>query len=335
MIDIDARLSGPRAARTAAQHRHHPTDLVPRHVAGIAVARARAAAERPGPRDDDAVVVRDTTVRGAAGPRPARTYLPRAGARASVLFLHGGGWAVGDLDTDDAVCRRIAADAGVAVLSLAYRLAPEHPYPAALDDASTVLCTLADGGVDGFAGPLVVAGSEAGGQLAAALALRSRAGAVPPVAHQVLLCPVLDHDPDRPSRHRYGQRPELTSEDLAWFWRMYVPDRATRRRPEVSPLRVPDPRGLAPATVVVAGADPLRDEGLVHAERLAAAGVDVRCVLLEDVPHGFLAQPGRVEAEEALRAVATHLTATLDPVPEGSAGDGARVVDLRDRVLHR
>ncbi|ABS05813.1 alpha/beta hydrolase [Kineococcus radiotolerans] len=319
----------------APAHRPRTPAPVPRHLAGISVARARARAlvERPGPFDDDAVLVRDTTVRGAAGPLPARTYRPRAGGRGVVLFLHGGGWALGDLDTDDAVCRRIAADAGTAVLGLGYRLAPEHPHPAALEDASAVLRALADrgaGGVGGPGEPLAVAGAEAGAQLAAVLALRSRAGSVPPLAHQVLLCPVLDSDLTRPSHREHGHGPELTVEDLAWFWRMHVPDRAARRRPDVSPLRVPDPTGLAPATLVVAGADPLRDEGLAHAGRLTAAGVDAHRVLAGDARHGFATRPGSPDADAALRAVTDRLRPALAPAARTAAG--ARVIDLRAPV---
>jgi acetyl esterase len=334
-LQFDDRLSDPQAARLVAQRNHETGALTPRHLAGISVARARARHGTPGPVDDGALEVCDTTVRGAAGPLPARTYLPRGGSRASVLYLHGGGWALGDLDINDSVCRRIATDAGVAVLSLGYRLAPEHPYPAALEDAATVLGSLADGDLDGFDGPLVVAGLSAGGQLAAVLALRSRSGFVPPLAHQLLLCPVVDCDLERPSYREFGQGLGLTVDDMAWFWRMYVPDRATRRRPDVSPLRIPDASGLAPATIVVAGADPLRDEGCAYAERLLAAGVDARCVLVEGVPHGFVAMPGLRRAADAMRAATDHLVSTLDTLDSHDSHDtaaGTQVIDLRDPV---
>jgi acetyl esterase len=322
-LSLDARLTDPQAARLVAERERLAGPLTPRHLAGISVARARARSGGPGPVDDDELLVRDVTVRGAAGPLDARTYLPRAGSSASVLYLHGGGWALGDLDINDSVCRRIAADAGVAVLSLGYRLAPEHPYPAALEDAATVLGTLADGGVPGFTGPLVLAGLSAGGQLAAVLALRSRAGFAPAVVHQLLFCPVLDCDLDRESYRRFGDGLGLTVDDMAWFWRMYVPDRATRRRPDVSPLRIPDTSGLPPATVLVAGADPLRDEAVEYADRLAAAGVDVRCSVTEGVPHGFMAMPALDAGRRALRTATDHLRHTLTT---------PRVIDLRDPV---
>lgn len=319
---LDARLTDPQAARLVAERGRLTVGLTPRHLAGISVARARARQGEPGPVEDGELLVRDVVVRGAAGPLPARTYLPRTGScRASVLFLHGGGWALGDLDSNDAVCRRIAADAGVAVLSLGYRLAPEHPYPAALEDSATVLGSLADGAVPGFTGPLVLAGLGAGGQLAAVLALRARSGFVPPVVHQLLFCPVLDCDLDRESYRTYGQGLGLSTDDVAWFWRMYVPDRATRRRPDVSPSRIPTAAGSAPATIVVAGADPLRDEGRAYAEKLLAGGVDARCVVVEGVPHGFVTMPGLDAGRTALRAATDHLVATLD---------GPRVIDLRE-----
>ena len=328
-LEYDARLTDLQAARLVAQRDGRTGPLVPRHRAGLTVARARAQRGGPGPVDDDALLVRDTTVRGGAGPLPARTYRQRGGSRATVLYLHGGGWALGDLDVDDPVCRAIATGAGVSVLSLGYRLAPEHPYPAALEDATTVLGALADGAVEGLRGPLVLAGHGAGGQLAAVLALRSRSGFVPPVVHQLLLCPVLDCDLDRDSHREFGDGLGLTVDDIAWFWRMYVPDRATRRRPDVSPLRIPDATGLAPATLVVAGADPLRDEGCAYAERLLAAGVDARCVLVDGVPHGFVGMPGLGSAADALRAAAEHLSATLDALERA---EGRRVIDLRDPV---
>nr|WP_276612381.1 alpha/beta hydrolase [Kineococcus vitellinus] len=244
--------------------------------------------------------------------------------------MHGGGWVSGDLDSDDATCRLLAAAAGVAVLSLGYRLAPEHPFPAGLEDAAAVLCRLADGDPAGALGvpaaPLAVAGAGAGGQIAALLALRSRAGDVPVLAHQLLLCPVLDCDLDRAS-HREHEDLGPSVADLAWFWRTYVPDRAARRSPRVSPLRAPQLAGLPPTTVVVAGADPLRDEAVEFCERLERAGVPVRPVLVEGVPHAFLEEPALAGAQRALRVAAEHLAADLS-VGLGAAPAAGRVLDL-------
>jgi acetyl esterase len=320
---LDPRLTDEQAAQAFAARALVDGSLTPRHLAGLAVARARAC--RPAPsRPDLGVRTEDLAVRGAAGPRPARLYVPEELRQsATVLFLHGGGWALGDLDSDDLLCRRLAAAAGVTVLSLSYRLAPEHPWPAALDDASAVLEALAAGRVPGLTGPLVVAGHGAGGQLAAVLALRARTGQVPPLAHQLLFCPLLDDDLDRDSHRLFGDGLGLSVADLAWFWRMYVPDRATRHRSDVAPARATDLTGCAPTTVVVAGADPVRDEGLAFAAALRAAGVDAREVLVEGVPHDVLTTPGVVAGERAVLAAADHLTATLS---------ATRVLDLREAV---
>ena len=311
-LDPDPRLTDPEAARLFAERARDTRGHLPGRRAGIEVARARVRRSGRGPVSDEVLQVADTTVRGAAGPLPARTYVPRDGSRATVLHLHGGGWALGDLDSDDLLCRRIAAQAGVCVLSLGYRLAPEHPFPAALDDAAAVAGLLADGRVAGLAGPLVVSGLGAGGALAATLARRARDGYAPAIAHHLLFCPVLDSDLDRTSHRTHGEGLGVTVEDLAWFWSMYVPDRGARRHPEVSPLRAEDLSGLSPATVVVAGADPLRDEALDYGERLAAAGGNARTVFVEGVPHAFVAVPGISAGERAVRAAAAHLTATLD-----------------------
>ncbi|MDQ7910385.1 alpha/beta hydrolase [Phytohabitans sp. ZYX-F-186] len=290
----DPRLTDPDAARAVAEVQ--ALGLAPRHLAGLAVARARVRRPPAPPDIDPGVRVTGLTLPGERAPRPARLYRPATGAEAAtLLYLHGGGWALGDLEINDGVCRAIALRAGVAVLSLDYRLAPEHPFPAALDDATAALRKLASGlsTPDGVPLPevLAVGGLSAGGALAAALARRSRDGAAPPVAHQLLICPVLDCDLDRPSYRRYGRGLLLSRDDMAWFWDMYLPDRASRRDPDASPLRAPDLGGLPPATIVVAGADPLRDEAEEYATRLATAGVPVEWVLVEGVPHGFVGNP--------------------------------------------
>lgn len=321
---LDPRLTDGEAAQLHAARALVDASLTPRHLAGLAVARARARHPRTDGAAPAGVRTQDLSVRGAAGPRPARLYVPdELEQSATVLFLHGGGWALGDLDTDELLCRRLAAEAGVTVLSLSYRLAPEHPWPAALDDAAAVLEALAAGRVPGLTGPLVVAGHGAGGQLAAVLALRARTGQVPPLTHALLFCPLLDDALDRDSHRRYGDGLGLSVDDLAWFWRMYVPDRATRHRSDVAPARARDLAGCAPTTVVVAGADPVRDEGLAFAAALRAAGVDAREVLVEGVPHDVLATPGLAAGERAVRTAAAHLTATLS---------AERVLDLREGV---
>ncbi|WP_432547880.1 alpha/beta hydrolase [Kineococcus sp. SYSU DK004] len=309
----DPRLSDPDAARLVAEHARRTAGWTPRHLAGVATARARDRRGGPGPVDDEHVLVADLHVRGAAGPLRARRYVPRtalAGA-GTVVHLHGG-WVTGDLDTDDALCRVLAARTGAVVLSPCYRHAPEHPFPGGLRDAAAVLGLVADGAVPGVpTGPLAVSGTSTGGTLAAALARWGRDGAAPPLAAQLLLSPVLDHRLDRDSHERFGDGLLLTREDLAWSWDLYLPDRRRRADPDASPLRVPDPAGLPPAVLVVSGADPVRDEGVEHAERLRAAGVPVELLLREGVPHAHVALPGLPAGERDLAAAADALRALL------------------------
>jgi len=315
-VKLDPRLTDPDAARAVADVA--ALGLTPRHLAGLAVARERVRRPATPPDGDPRVRVTPLTLPGGSGPLPARLYRPVAGPEAAtLLYLHGGGWALGDLEINDGVCRTIAVEARVAVVSLDYRLAPEHPFPAALRDAATALDRLAAGlsTPDGVPLPpvLAVGGLSAGGALAAALARRSRDGAAPPVAHQLLICPVLDCDLDRPSYRRFGQGLLLSRDDMAWFWGMYLPDEAARRDPDASPLRARDLRGLPPTTLVVAGADPLRDEAEEYAVRLRAAGVPLEMVLVEGVPHGFVGNPairsGRAALARATAAMAARLAA--------------------------
>jgi len=176
------------------------------------------------------------------------------------------------------------------VLSVEYRLAPEHPFPTPLDDAWAALQWAATSLADGS--PLVVAGDSAGGALAAACALRARDRGGPALAAQLLVYPVLDADLDRPSYRACAAGLPLTAADMAWYWDLYLPDVAARRDPDASPLRVTDPTGLAPATIVAADVDPLRDEAVAHAGRLRRAGVPVALLVEPGVPHLYLTVPG-------------------------------------------
>lgn len=230
-----------------------------------------------------------------------RIYRPRPDPTGRTLvYLHGGGWVTGDLDFADEACRFLARDASCTVVSVEYRLAPEHPYPVPLEDAWHALCWAADA----VAGDdvLGVAGDSAGGNLAAACALRARESGGPPLACQILIYPVLDCDFDRGSyQHRADAFP-IGREAMRWFFDQYTPDAAHRDDPMVSPLRHPDLRGLPPTHVVVAGHDPLHDEGIAYAHRLAEAGVTTSVQAHAALPHGFLRYTGAVPA--AQRALA-------------------------------
>jgi len=230
--------------------------------------------------------VRDVVIPGQAGEIPARVYSPAPGAPGVVVYYHGGGWVLGSVDEWDASVRALAVASGCDVLSVDYRLAPEHVFPAAVDDAYDALVwaagTLADGR------PLVVAGDSAGGNLATVCALRARDTGGPSLVLQLLVYPVTDHDLDRKSYHQYdGTELILNRRDLPWFWAHYVPDPAARANPYASPLRATDLSGLPPAHIVSAEHDPLRDEVFAYADRLRAAGVPVEHRHNESQSHGF------------------------------------------------
>ncbi len=218
--------------------------------------------------------VRDIVIPGQAGGIPARVYSPAPGAPGVVVYYHGGGWVIGSIDDWDASCRALAVASGCDLVSVDYRLAPEHVVPAAVDDAYDALVWAASSLADGR--PLVVAGDSAGGNLAAVTALRARDSSGPALAMQLLVYPVTDHDLDRKSYHEYdGTEFILNRRDMAWFWDLYAPDPAARANPYASPLRATDLAGLPPAYVITAEHDPLRDEGFAYADRLRAARVPV------------------------------------------------------------
>ncbi|MDO9487060.1 MAG: alpha/beta hydrolase, partial [Sphingomonadaceae bacterium] len=203
------------------------------------------------------------------------------------------------LDAFDPICRETAAAAGAEVVSVDYRLAPETPYPGPLDDAYQALCAVAGDG------PIAVMGDSAGGNLAAACALRARDQAGPRIDLQVLLYPITDHRSDRESYEAFGGGGFLLSRaDMDWYWTHYAPDAARRTEPYASPLRAPDLSGLPPAIIVVAGCDPLRDEGLAYAARLRGSGVDVDLRVHPDMIHGFFTMVGLLgTADAAARSV--------------------------------
>jgi acetyl esterase len=253
--------------------------------------RSSLAAAPPQPGLPELASVSDDVVPGPAGPIRVRRYRPKGQVAGTCVYMHAGGWVIGDIETGDALCRRLAAGAGCEVVSVEYRLAPENSYPAPLDDAFTVLSWSASRG----AGPLIVAGESAGANLAAACAIRARAAGGPVLAGQFLAYPVTDHDLTTTSYREVGGRNWLLSTaDMKWFWDHYCPPEVSRNDPLVSPLRLGDPTGLAPALIYVAELDPLRDEGLAYAAHLAAAGVPVQTRRDAGMLHGYLSSAGAV-----------------------------------------
>lgn len=222
----------------------------------------------------------------------ARLYIPEgAGDRpALTVFYHGGGWVIGTLDTHDGTARALARASGTAVLSVAYRLAPEHAYPLPVDDCYDALCWAAahaeELGIDGTR--LAVAGDSAGGNLAAATAIVARDRGGPALRHQCLIYPVTERDFTLPSYRENGSGAAfLSTMMMEWFWNQYLGDTPVEQAPLAAVLRQGNLAGLAPASVFTAEFDPLRDEGMLYAERLAAAGVPVEAAIAPGMIHGF------------------------------------------------
>ncbi len=219
-----------------------------------------------------------------------RLYRPGAGVLPVALFLHGGGWTLNDLDTHDRLCRRIARRSGWLVASLDYRRAPEHRHPAALEDAQTAYRWLLDNAGRFEATPTCVAlvGESSGASTVACLSLLLRDLHAPMPVLQILAYPMTDGHGRLPSRQERGTGYTLDEESLLWFMGNYLPAGARAEDPYLYPLSAADLSGLAPAFVMTAEFDPLRDEGIAYAERLAAAGVPVEHLHVEDQMHGFL-----------------------------------------------
>jgi acetyl esterase len=255
------------------------------------------------------VKVEDNLVPGPLGGIPVRWYRPSPQDRLPVtVFFHGGGWTVDDLDTHDHLCRRLASRSQAVVVSVAYRRGPEHPYPAAVDDAYAATQWVAAVGRERGVDPtrLAVAGDSAGGNLAAVVTLLARDRRGPAVRFQALAYPVTDHwQAGHASYDRYAEGYTLTREFMKWTFAQYLPDGVDRADPYAFPLRATDLGGLPPALVVTAEFDPLRDEGRAYAQRLRAAGVAVEYLHLDDQLHGFLLQEAAVDrARQAVDHVA-------------------------------
>lgn len=223
---------------------------------------------------------------------PCRIYRPEHASDAAVVFFHGGGWVLGSLDGHDGICRDLAAGSGATVVSVDYRLAPEHPFPAAYEDAvavsSAVVATGAGFGVDGSR--VAIAGDSAGGNLAAAAALAAR-DAGQRLAAQLLIYPAVDARMTTPSHDLVG--PFLTGKEMDWFYGHYQGD-AEVSDWRLSPLLAPDHSGLPPALVITAEFDALRDEGEEYGTVLAKAGVETTVVRYPSMPHGFFKWGHRV-----------------------------------------
>ncbi len=245
------------------------------------------------------VSVRDITIPVRDGSEiGARVYEPTTAPSATIVFFHGGGWVIGNVDEWDAVARALAVATDARLVSVEYRLAPEHRFPTAADDAYDATVWIA-GNLAGST-PLVVAGDSAGGNLAAATALRARDESGPAIAFQLLVYPVVDHDFTTASYERYSEGNLIVNrQDMTWFWDHYVPEVGERSHPYASPLRADDLSGLPPAHFVFAEHDPLLDEGQAYAARLEAAGVAVTTTLFPGQIHAFFTLQNLLESSAA------------------------------------
>lgn len=249
------------------------------------------------------------TIPSSGGGLQCRRYLPEHRASdGAMLYFHGGGFVLGDLDTSDDVCRLICRTAGMQVISVDYRLAPEHPFPAAYEDAKEATRWLIANAPAFNVNPalLVLGGDSAGANLAAVTAVECASSSIP-LAGQLLLCPSTDFLSDRASRQRYSEGLFLSESDRRWFYQHYLHG-ADPCDPRISPLRARNFRGTCPAIVVVAALDVLRDEGIDYAAALAADGVAVKCIKASGLGHGFPNLAGahrrsRQHVEEAARLV--------------------------------
>jgi acetyl esterase len=262
--------------------------------------------------------LRELEARGPAGPIRLRSYRPLGTPDDAVLpvlvYFHGGGWVIGDLETHDTLCRELCNLSGTAVIAVDYRLAPEHPFPAAVDDALAATRWISDNAaalqVD--ANRLAVGGDSAGGNLAAVVALQARDAGDLPVAFQLLIYPATDQRRGAPSHAANGQGYLLTQDTIAWFHDNYLGGSAHDQDWRASPLLASNHAGLPPAFILTAGYDPLRDEGLQYAQKLSEAGSRATLVNFERQIHGFILM-GRVldEANVAVHLCASQLVHAL------------------------
>jgi acetyl esterase len=217
----------------------------------------------------------DRTIPGPGGPLAARLYLPNQNdSLPALVYFHGGGWVLGSIERHDAFCRILTNRSACAVLSVGYRLAPEHPFPAAVDDAYAATAWTAEHAPELHVdrSRIVVGGDSAGGTLATVICTLARERG-PRLAGQLLICPATAIDYESPSRTELADGPFMTSAELTWFFDHYVPNRADRSDPRAAPLLNPDLSGLPPALILAAEYDPLRDEERAYADRLRTAGV--------------------------------------------------------------
>ena len=268
----------------------------------------------PAARPEYVAEVFDETIPGPGGPVPLRIYRPAVdGSLPIVIYAHGGGFVFCDLDSHDGLCRSLANLTSAVVISVGYRLAPENRWPAAAEDVYATIQWATGNATQMGADTtrIVTAGDSAGGNLAAVTAMMARDRGGPPIAGQLLLYPMIAADFDNESYRLYGKGFYNPKPALEWYWDQYVPARTDREHPYASPISG-DLEGLPPAVIVLAGHDPLRDEGIAYADALEAAGVTtVRCSY-EGGIHGFMTMPMLDIAHDARRQACSELASLLE-----------------------
>jgi len=280
--------------------------------------RIKEAGAKVLPSDAEPVArVEDRVVPGPHGDIPVRVYAPgpEDGAPLVVLF-HGGGWVVCDLDSHDGICRALCNASGCVIVSVDYRLAPEHRFPVPAEDcyAATAWLSANASVIGADATRMAVVGDSAGGNLAAVVALMARDRGGPELAAQVLVYPVTDHSADTPSHRSTGEGYFLKSAEVMWYWDQYLTGPADGANPYASPLRAESVVGLPPALIITAEYDPLRDEGEAYGQRLREAGVPTTVHRYEGMFHSFLSFGGVLDAADAATAeIADALRAALSP----------------------
>lgn len=258
--------------------------------------------------------VRDASIRGPGGSVAVRIYRPASmpGPVPTLVYAHGGGFVFCDLDSHDGLCRSFSNLIPAVVVSVDYRLAPEHPWPAAAEDVFAV-AQWAARNADALGGDpnrIVVGGDSAGGHVAATVALMARDRGAPALAAQLLLYPMISANFDTESYRRYGEGYYNPRPALRWYWDQYVPSAADRDHPYASPLDA-DLRGMPPAVVAIAGHDPLRDEGCAYCDALEHAGVAATRLMYDGGVHGFMTMPVLDLAQRARRQVCDTVSAVF------------------------
>jgi acetyl esterase len=265
-------------------------DGKPLHLMAPDEARAfgSAMAELAGPAPEMDRVT-EATVDRTDGEVRLRVLVPIENPRGVVVYYHGWGWVIGSIDESDTIARKLAERTSCAVVLVDYRLAPEHPYPTAVDDSYAALEWVGENlaEIADAEAPLIVAGDSAGGNLAAVMAIRARDRGGPAIALQALIYPVTDSDFSRPSYASPENKLMLTREGMIWFWDHYVPESSRRKEPDAAPLHADDLSGLPPAVILTAEFDVLRDEGEAYAERLTEANVPTDLKRYAGQMHGF------------------------------------------------